>query len=176
MLHLLVLGLGLFSAVQQNAPIQHVRSSEPWILALINTGFARSAAFRQLVDTLNASDVIVYVESQVTRESRQIHRGSLDAYLIHHVVDQGGHRYLRIGLGARGSDRRLISVLAHELQHAVEIALVPEIRDDESLQNFFSRASLSFSCAGACYETQGAIDIQRKVNEELAARAAKPTN
>jgi hypothetical protein len=120
MLQILVLGLGLSFAVQQNAPIQHVRSSEPWILALINAGLARSATFRQLVDTLNESDVIVYIETQATRESRQVHRESLDAYLIHHVVDQGGHRYLRIGLGARGAEKRLISILAHELQHAVE--------------------------------------------------------
>jgi hypothetical protein len=176
MLQILVLGLGLSFAVQQNAPIQHVRSSEPWILALINAGLARSATFRQLVDTLNASNVIVYIESQVMRERRQIHRESLDAYLIHHVVDKGGYRYLRIGLGARGSNRRLIGVLAHELQHAVEIARAPEIRDDEKLENFFSRSSLPFDCAGSCYETQEAKDIQRTVNEELAARAARPAN
>jgi hypothetical protein len=169
MLQILVLGLGLSLAVQQNAPIQHVRSSEAWILALINAGLARSATFRQLVDMLNESDVIVYIEAQVTRESRQIHRESLDAYLIHHVVDQGGYRYLRIGVGARGAKRRLIGVLAHELQHAVEITRAPEVRDDEKLENFFSRASLSFNCAGTCYETQEAKDIQRRVNEELEA-------
>jgi hypothetical protein len=171
MLQILVLGLGLSFAVQQNAPIQHVRSSEPWILALINAGLARSATFRQLVDTLNESDAIVYIETQATRESRQVHRESLDAYLIHHVVDQGGHRYLRIGLGARGAEKRLISILAHELQHAVEIARAPEVRDDRKLQDFFSRASLSFNCAGMCYETQDAKDIQRRVSEELAADA-----
>jgi hypothetical protein len=169
-LQILAFGVAL-SFAAQDVPIQHVRSSEPRILALINTGLARSATIRRLVDTLNESDVIVYIETQVTRESRQVHRESLDAYLIHHVVDQGGHRYLRIGLGARGAEKRLIGVLAHELQHAVEIARAPEVRDDQKLQAFFSRASLSFNCAGTCYETQEAKDIQRIVSEELAADA-----
>lgn len=171
MLQILAFGVAL-SFAAQDVPIQHVRSSEPRILALINTGLARSATIRRLVDTLNESDVIVYIETQVTRESRQVHRESLDAYLIHHVVDQGGHRYLRIGLGARGAEKRLIPILAHELQHAVEIARAPEVRDDERLRDFFSRTSLSFNCAGMCYETQEAKDIQGTVNEELAEHAA----
>ena len=49
----------------------------------------------------------------------------------------------------------------------MEIARAPEVRDDERLQDFFSRASLSFNCAGMCYETQEAKDIQRRINEEL---------
>jgi hypothetical protein len=170
-LQILAFGVAL-SFAAQDVPIQHVRSSEPRILALINTGLARSATIRRLVGTLNESDVIVYIETQVTRESRQVHRESLDAYLIHHVVDQGGHRYLRIGLGARGAEKRLIPILAHELQHAVEIARAPEVRDDERLRDFFSRTSLSFNCAGMCYETQEAKDIQGTVNEELAEHAA----
>jgi hypothetical protein len=68
----------------------------------------------------------------------------------------------------------LVGVLAHELQHAVAIARAPEVRDDEKLQDYFNRASLSFSCAGMCYETQEAEDVQHAVNEELAARAANP--
>jgi hypothetical protein len=168
-LEILVFGLGLFLAAQDR-PTQHVRSSDAGILALINSGLARSGTFRQLVDTLNESDVIVYVEPQATRESRQIQRELLDAYLIHHVVNQGGYRYLRVVLGARGAERRLIAVLAHELQHAVEIARAPEVRDDAKLEDFFSRSSLSFGCTGTCYETQDAKDLQRRVSEELAKR------
>jgi hypothetical protein len=167
MLTIFVLGLGL-SFAAQDAPIQHVRSSEPRILALLNAGLARSATFRRLIDTLDASDVIVYVELQASRESRQVQRESLDAYLLHQVVSRGGQRYLRIGLGARGSERRIIGILAHELQHAVEIARAPDVRDAGSLQKFFSRVSLAFGCAGTCYETQEAKDVQRLVDDELA--------
>ena len=175
MWQVLVLGVGLCVA-EQNMPIQHVRSSEPRILALINAGLARSETFRRIVDTLNASDVIVYIEPGVTRESRQIHRESLDAYLLHDVTSRGGYRYLRIEFGARGAERRLIGVLAHELQHAVEIAGAPSVRDGESLKNFFDHVSMAFGCAGTCYETQDAKDIQRTVSEELAASGAKGTS
>ena len=88
MLTIFVLGLGL-SFAAQDAPIQHVRSSEPRSLALINAGLARSATFRRLIDTLDASDVIVYVELQASRESRQVQRECLDAYLLHQVVSRG---------------------------------------------------------------------------------------
>lgn len=44
-----------------------VRSTDPYIAELIVKGQARSPTFERLVATLDASDVIVYVEPQVKR-------------------------------------------------------------------------------------------------------------
>jgi hypothetical protein len=47
------------------------------------------------VDTLDQSDVIVYVEPKTDRQA-------LGAYLSHSVVTTGSHRYLRIRMDLHG--------------------------------------------------------------------------
>jgi hypothetical protein len=147
----------------QDASTRHVRATEPKILALIDAGLSRSATFRRLVETLDQSDVIVYVGPKLTRQA-------LGGYLAHTIVAQGGYRYLRIAVDTQGAEGRLVPLLGHELQHAVEVAQTPEARDAESLQHAFLRLAVPFGCAGTtCSETQAANDIEHAVNEELKA-------
>ena len=146
----------------QDASARHVRATEPRILRLVDAGISASTTFRGLVATLNASDVIVYVEPKRTRQA-------LGGYLAHNVVAQGQYRYLHIAVDIAGAEHRLVSLLAHELQHAVEVASTPDARDAESLERMFSRLAIRFGCAGTtCFETQGAKDVERTVREELA--------
>jgi hypothetical protein len=44
----------------QEPSTPHVRANDPRVLALFRAGLSRSTTFRQLVDTLDHSDVIVY--------------------------------------------------------------------------------------------------------------------
>ena len=148
----------------QDAPDRHVRATTPKILELINAGLSHSETFRHLVATLNESDVIVYIEPKLTHQA-------LGGYLAHNVVAQGNYRYLHIAVQTQGSERRLVSLLAHELQHAVEVAQAPEARDAESVERTFSRLAVMFGCGGTtCYETQAAKNVEHIVNEEFAAR------
>jgi hypothetical protein len=141
----------------------HVRSSEPRIRALIDAGVASSPTFRGLIAALNASDVIVYLEPNVRRQS-------LGGYLDHRVVSHGQYRYLRIAVEIAGSERRLVSLLAHELQHAVEVARAPDARDTESVRLLFGRLAVAFGCGGtSCLETQAARDVENIVRMELVA-------
>jgi hypothetical protein len=147
----------------QDASARHVRSIELKILSLIDAGLSGSATFRGLIATLDESDVIVYVEPKLTRQA-------LGGYLAHNIVAQGQYRYLRIAVEMAGPERRLVSLLAHELQHAVEVAHAPDARDAESLERVFSRLAIKFGCGGTtCFETQAAKDVEYIVNEELAA-------
>ena len=64
-----------------------------------------------------------------------------------------------------------MSLLAHELQHAVEIADAPEVVDEASLKELYRRLGAD-SGPGAFngsvwFETQGAIDTGRRVYSEL---------
>lgn len=139
----------------------HVRATEPRTLALIASGQSRSPTFRQLVDTLNASDVILYVEPKRTRQA-------LGGYLLHDIMTAGAFRYVHAAIDTTGADGRLIPLLAHELQHAIEVAQVPEVRDARSLEEMFGRSALQFGCGGTtCYETQAATNIEYAVGEEL---------
>ena len=147
----------------QESSARHVRTTEPKILRLIDAGLSRSATFRGLVAMLNESDVIVYVEPNLTRQT-------LGGYMSHHIVAHGQYRYLRIAVGIAGSERLLVSVIAHELQHAVEVAQSPDARDSESLKRLFRRLAIEFSCGHSdCFETKAAQDVGDVVEEEFAA-------
>jgi hypothetical protein len=139
----------------------HVRSSESKHGQLIRHGYERSVTFRQLVDSLNASDVIVYVEAQPEFNART---GGL---LLHSVVSAGGHRYLRVKLRGGGGDGT-IAVLAHELQHAHEVAQARDVHDDEQMTALFARLDNRTCLRRACYETNAAQEVQGAVAAELA--------
>ena len=73
------------SVSAQAAPTSHDRTTDARIAELIEIGLARSARFRQLIDSLNASDVIVYVDTKQTRPT-------LRGYLDHTVSSAGSVR------------------------------------------------------------------------------------
>jgi len=139
---------------------RHVRSADVRGQILIEKGVARSATFRHLLDRLDLSDVIVYVAPKYTRPG-------LNGYLPHRMTVAGSFRYLYVMVDLLGADDRVISVIAHELQHAVEVADAPEVRNDRSLTRLFARVQINFHCGEDCFETQAAIDVQYDVVGEL---------
>jgi hypothetical protein len=147
----------------QDSSAHHVRTTDPRVVALFNAGMSDSATFRQLVDTLDHSDVILYIEPKLTHQA-------LGGYLGHNIVVAGAYRYLRIAVDIRGANGRLVPLLAHELQHAVEVAQNPGARDERSLEQLFERLSIKFGCGGTtCSETQAAKDVEAAVGSEWRA-------
>jgi len=164
----MVAGLVLASLIgMAGQPVsnRHVRTTEARILAIVEEGVAGSATFRRLVETLDASDVIVYLEPKFDR-------GSLGGYLSHRMVVAGPMRYLKIALNLKGGRDRLVSLVAHELQHAVEVAEATEVRDSQSMVRLFEQRTIAQSCGGGCFETAAALDVQEAVLAEL--RRSKP--
>jgi hypothetical protein len=167
-----IMVLALAVTAQNSTAERHVRTSEPRILALIDAGISRSQTFRHLVDVLNASDVIVYVEPKQTRQA-------LGGYLAHNITVAGAFRYVHIAIQTRGADGRLIPLLAHELQHAVEVAQAPDARDSKSLDQLLERLAVTFGCDGtSCSETQAAKDVEHEVSDDLkrVTSSAAPAN
>jgi hypothetical protein len=161
MVTMMVLALAI---TVQDSSQRHVRATEPRILALIDAGISRSPVFRSLVAALDESDVIVYIEPKILRQN-------LGGYLRHHIVAQGGYRYLRIVIEMQGSQGRLIPLLAHELQHALEIARSPAALDARRMQEVFERRDVG--CGGStCFETLAALEVQSIVDKELKAPKA----
>jgi hypothetical protein len=151
----------VLTMVSQDSSIRHVRATEPKVISLIAAGISKSATFRHLIATLDESDVIVYIEPKLTRQA-------LGGYLAHNIVTNGDYRYLHLALETSGSRRRLVSLLAHELQHAAEVAQSPEVRDPVSLERMFERLHVAFGCGSTtCSETQAAKDVEQKVLDEL---------
>ena len=99
----------------------------------------------------------------------------IGGYLFHGATFAGPYRYLRIAITIRGSHRRLVPLLAHELQHAIEIAQSSSARSAAAISKMFRERAIELGCGETdCYETQAALDVQFTVDREFkAARAAK---
>jgi hypothetical protein len=147
----------------QVVPDPHVRTTEPKLAALIELGLTGSGTFRQLVEQLNASDIVVYVVLKQDRDG-------LGAYLSHDIVSAGGRRFLRVAIDTLGTESLVVARLGHELQHALEVAQAPEVRDAASLEQLFTRLDIRSVCVG-CYETAAALQVQAAVEAELGAKA-----
>jgi hypothetical protein len=158
---LLVLSLPLAA---EETLLRHVRTTEPEIQTLIDQVFERSATFQSLIHALNDTDVIVYIETSVIRTTR------LRGHLLHRVVAQGTHRYLRLRLSPNGAVEQRMGVIAHELQHALEIARAREVGRSKTIDELFVNIGFTFgSRCSNCYETVEAMSAERKVREELRA-------
>ncbi len=147
----------------QDPSAHHVRTTDSKVLALFTDGMARSETFRRLVRTLDNSDVVVYVDVKTTRQA-------LGGYLAHNIVVAGACRYVHVAVDVHGANGRLVPLLAHELQHAVEVAQEASVRDEKSLERMFERLAITFGCGGTTRsETQAAKDIEAFVSAELKA-------
>ena len=117
---------------QDTAPVPRVRSNSARIVDAIARGVERSATFRGLVDTIDATDGLVFVE-----EGRCGHSG-IRACLLLSVTIAGPHRLLRILVETnKAPGCELVEAIGHELQHAVEVLRERRIRSDLQIHNFF---------------------------------------
>jgi hypothetical protein len=127
---------------------------------LIVDGVKRSATFADLIAAVNTSDVIVYVET-VDRLAPRV-AGHL---LLVPVVN--GQRYLRIQVRSDLTPDEAIAILGHELQHALEVAAAPDVRDQQGLVRLYQRIGERGAQEHA-FDTLAAQQTGRQVKTELA--------
>jgi hypothetical protein len=143
-----------------------VRSTERYMIALIQEGYSRSPTFRALVDRLQNSNVIVLVRPIPCLGGR------LRSCLVS-VNGSERERHIRINVDPRHTIRDwLIGALGHELQHAVEIAEHPEVVDARSATALYRRLAVGRCRDGLSEEceTTRALDIEKAVIDELSKR------
>jgi hypothetical protein len=141
-----------------------VRSTERFVIALIREGYERSPTFRELVDTLQQSNIIVFVQPAACAGGRI--RSCLTS-----VNGSAIERHIRISVDTRTSHNALIATMAHELQHAVEIAEHPEVINASGVLRLYRqiafgrcREGLSEEC-----ETIRALATETKALNDLFA-------
>jgi hypothetical protein len=142
----------------------HVRSSDDRVLNILRNGVARSPTLRDLIGVLNGSDVIVYIES------RGRMRTGFSAYLVHQIVPTRSHRYLKVVVHRELARDRLTGVIAHELQHAREVAEATNVRSSADMRALFRQLDSS-TCVliRSCMETDAAVRLEAAVLDELKA-------
>ena len=108
----------------------HVRGTDPLTRAWIAHGAEESRTLRDLLQALTASDIIVHVQL-VDRIP-----GGASGQLSF-VTATATARYLRAEIVRGASRADTIALIAHELQHATEVAAAPRVRDAESLSTLY---------------------------------------
>jgi hypothetical protein len=132
---------------------------------LIDAGARESASLQALIRRLERSDVVVYVECDADLQSRVAGR-------LLFVSSAGGLRYVVVRLARLRSRAQQIGILAHELQHAVEIADTPAIVDGPSLAREYRRFGHVNHWSGGegiAFDTDAAVAMGRTVMEEIVA-------
>ena len=121
----------------------------------------RSATFRRLVEQVEQSDVIVYLTCERFDVSTLSGRTALTAA-------QPGVRYLRVQIDCQQRDQPLAAILAHELQHVVEIASAASVVDRRSFARLFSEIGFAIcrSASSEQYETMAALHAGERVRRE----------
>jgi len=141
-------------------PAGALRPEHPELKKMIETGSRESPTFRHLVEQLDATSLVVYLRFNPC--------GGAVAACLRFVAPQGSTRRVLIVLDRFGRSRSdLIALLAHELQHALEIAAAPQVIDDASFRDFYESTGLH---ASAGYETTAATRTTRLVASELSER------
>jgi hypothetical protein len=135
-----------------------VRSSSPALATLIRGGVADSPTFRRLVEAVDASDGLVYIEPG------RCGVNGARACLAHRIIVAGSSRILYILVDPRRPDRNLTSAIAHELQHALEVLGDATITSDLAVTRFYLHRGIRVN---GVLETQEALDIGNAVRDEL---------
>ena len=139
-----------------------VRAHDGRAAALILEGVTRSEIIRRLIDRLEKSDVIVYVETQPGLKGRV-------AGTLTWLTKTPQFRYVRISIAPDQFGETGIALLAHELQHAVEVADNKSVVDPASLEALYRRIGKSVGVHAGGWDTEAARMRGEDVRRELAS-------
>ena len=156
-----VSGLALGATPAIAADFAHVRSDDASIGALLRSGYERSPTFRAVVDDVESRPGIVYIE-QAVKLSR-----AMDGALLHTIAGSREMPLLRVLLKTNLAPDYAIAVLAHELQHVVEVLRAGPPKDAAAMARLFG--ALDHQTADSKFETEDARAITSRVLTELRA-------
>ena len=135
-----------------------VRSTDTVIQGLITEAAGLSRTFRRLVETIEGTDGIVYVESGACGHG-------VRACLMMTVTPAGSYRILRILIDLRQKPRDLMGSIGHELRHAIEVLENRALVDSTAIYLFY--AQVASNSNGQPFETRAAIEAGFAVRNEI---------
>ena len=129
---------------------------------LIRDSVARSPTIARLLEDIEASDAIVYIDLQFDTKSEGV-------TTLFASNDQC--RFIRVVISRLASYSRRIEMLGHELHHALEIIRAPDVRDPTDVRRLY--AQIGWVVSGVSFESNGAIDTERQVRREIMTPALR---
>jgi hypothetical protein len=167
--------LGTSNAAAQTEPqapattpvrVPHVRPGDPLATTVLHDAAAASPTVAGLLAGLEQTDIIVTIVTGRLPEQ-------VNGY-TRIVTAAGGARYLRIILKIPNVTERLIATLGHELRHAMEIAGMPDVRDEASLAAAYRRVGVAMARDGF-FETDAAVQTGKLVAREVTESKRMPS-
>jgi len=175
--HLLVCAFAIICATPRwtdAGPLdaENIRPTDAIAASLVRFGQERSGTFRDLVDVLQQSNVVVYVD--VRRDPRYAQSGSLQF-----MGEASGVRWVRATIDV-GTSRlevaqtkivELTAILGHELQHAREVAEARFIRNMDDFDRHFR--TIGFPTGKDVVDTLAAREAGESVEAEVRGLATE---
>ena len=160
----LVMVLTLFTpGIVTAEAIPRVRDvGDAQIAQLINEGIHMSPTFRSLVETIDATNGIVYVQRGDCGHGAR-------ACLVLAIHVAGPSRILRVLVNVRRERRELIAAIGHELHHAADVLANPAVTTTEGMFFHWLNGRQSMSIPGR-FETIEAVRAGMQIEKELRAR------
>lgn len=133
-----------------------VRTDDHGLRELVREAMARSSTFERLLESIEATDGIVFLERGECGHG-------VGACLAHWMAHAGPNRVLRVVLNTRLQGDVAMASIAHELRHALEVLERRTIRTHADMFHFYraSRASRE------ALETREAVAAGLAVAREL---------
>jgi len=143
---------------------EHIRTSSCDMMRAIVLGMSDSPNFRRLVERVATLHGIVYLTAKqvVQPQSRRV----IDGTLQHRVTVAGAYRLLYATVTPY-SGVRPTPIIAHELQHAIEV-LESDATTERDIDDLFER--IGVHTAARTIETAAARAVETAVATELAHR------
>jgi hypothetical protein len=143
----------------------HIRLLDHELKTLFEQGLLQSPTLRALVAEIEATPVLVFAECQLRLPIGVAGR-------LNFVTSVNGVRYVRVAIDCTMTPRWQVSLLAHEIQHALEIGRHPDVVDVDAMESLYEDIGFSSARDGLerHFETAAARAVQRAVNAELGRR------
>jgi hypothetical protein len=158
-----VVGGSIGTAAADAIDMPRVRSSHAYIRAMIDEAARRSPSFRRLIEAIEATDGIVYVEDGTCGHS-------VRACLSLSISAAAQFRILRVLVDARQPDWDVMASIAHELRHAIEVLENARITTPEAIYFFYKYEARA---AGESFETEAAVRAGNAVRQEVVSFARR---
>ena len=126
-----------------------------------------SPSFRSIVERIDGSDVIVHVTCGYFKSLLMAGRTMLAAA-------GPEFRYVRVQILCDQPPQALVAIVAHELQHAAEIASAPAVVDDHSFARLYRTIGFPtcLSPESDQFETRAAVEAGQRVRAEVRQSSA----
>jgi hypothetical protein len=131
---------------------------------LLRVGAERSPLLRELLATIEAGDVVVYMDQ--VREVPTRFAGSM-----RWIGASASQRYVRVSITVDLAPHDYVATIAHELQHVIEIIENPDVQDVSSFAALYARIGEHEEQNGlSVWDTAAAREVGRIVKREFLGR------